>query len=123
LPYTVTIEDRFVHVDLSGLISREDLKSVDQEMPLIAAQLGFGPNVLHSFAGVTGHSYELITAYMVSVIRKRIRIPQPVKSALVATTPATKRMAELFQELDATPNLTIEVFGSDPEARAWLDAT
>jgi hypothetical protein len=121
MPYTYTVEDRIVHIAWDGTISRQDLQSVDQEMPRLAVRLGFGPNVLHTFAEATGHNYELITAYMVSLIRKRIAIPHPVKSALVATTPETKRMAELFRELDATPNLTIEVFASEAAAREWLD--
>jgi len=123
MPYTYTIEDRIVHVAWNGVVSKEDLQSIGGAIPRIAAELGFAPNVLHTFGQMTGYTFQPIAAYVVALVRKRAHIPHPVRSASVATTPETKKMAQFFKTLNRSPNLTMEVFDSEQAARAWLNET
>ena len=87
VPYTYTIEDRIVHLAWSGVVAKEDLQAIGREMPRLAAELGFAPDVLHTFDAVAGYSFQPIAAYALSLLRKRVVIPYPVRSAAVARTP------------------------------------
>ena len=121
MPYSYIIEGRVVHIVWSGVISKEDLQSVGKAMPRLAAELGFAPDVLHTFDTVIGHSFQPLAAYMFSLLRKRVEIPNPVRSAAVATTPEGKSMARMMATLNRNHNLEMKVFASEEAARRWLD--
>ena len=120
MPYTYTIEDRIVHIAWAGVISKDDLQSIGKDIPRLAGLLGFAPDVLHTFDGMTGYSFQPIAAYVLSLVRKRVTIPHPVRSASVAKTPEMQKMARFFQSLNRTKNLEMEVFESEGAARHWL---
>lgn len=123
MPYSSIIEGRVVHIVWSGVMSREDLQSLGKGMPRIAAELGFAPDVLHTFDAVTGHSFQPLAAYMLSLLRKRVEIPTPVRSAAVATTAEGKSMARMMATLNRNHNLEMKVFESEEAARRWLGRT
>jgi hypothetical protein len=120
MPFTHTIEDRIVHVEWAGIVSKEDLQAIGKLMPRLSAELGFAPDVLHTFDAVTGYGFQPIAAYMVSLLRKRAVIPCPVRSASVVKTPEAKSLASIFKALNRSPNLTIEIFESEAAARRWI---
>ncbi|MBK8475551.1 MAG: hypothetical protein IPL39_04370 [Opitutaceae bacterium] len=122
MPYTYTIEDRIVHLAWSGVVAKEDLQAIGREMPRLAAELGFAPDVLHTFDAVAGYSFQPIAAYALSLLRKRVVIPYPVRSAAVARTPESLALARIFIALNRTRNLTMEVFDSEEKARRWIAA-
>ena len=88
----------------------------------LAAELGFAPDVLHTFDAVAGYSFQPIAAYALSLLRKRAVIPYPVRSAAVARTPETLALARIFIALNRTRNLTMEVFDSEEKGRRWIAA-
>lgn len=120
MPYSYVIEDRVVHVSWQGVVSREDLQSIGQAMPRIARELGFPPDVLHTFEATTGYSFQPIAAYMLALLRKRVEIPSPVRSAVVAATRETRAVAKIFKALNRNHNLEMELFATEAEARRWL---
>jgi hypothetical protein len=120
MPYTYALEDRLVHITWSGVMAKEDLQAFGKDMPRIAAELGFAPDVLHTFDGVTGYSFPPIAAYMLSLLRKRVEIPTPVRSASVARTPEARAVAKMFAELNRTRNLEMRVFDDEASARRWI---
>ncbi len=120
MPFTHTVENRLLHFRWHGVISRKDLQTFGRNMPGLVASLGFSPNILHTFDGMKGHSFQPLMVYMFSLLRKRAQIPAPVKSAAVAKTPKVRAIARLFKACNHSPNLTIEVFESEEAARAWL---
>lgn len=122
VPYNYTIEDRIVHLAWSGVVSKEDLQAIGKEMPRLAAELGFAPDVLHTFDAVAGYSFQPIAAYALSLLRKRAVIPYPVRSAAVARTPETRALARIFVALNRTRNLKMEVFEAEEPARRWIAA-
>lgn len=120
MPYTYTVENRLVHIAWSGIVSKEDLRAIGLEMPRLAASLGFAPDVLHTFDAVTGYGFQPIAAYMLALLRKRVVIPHPVKSASVATTPEMRRLAQIFITLNRNHNLVMKMFDTEETARRWL---
>ena len=120
MPYTYTIEDRIVHIAWGGVISKDDLQAIGKDMPRLARELGFAPDVLHTFDGATGYSFQPIAAYALSLLRKRVVIPYPVRSASVVTTPEQRSLAKIFKALNRTHNLTMGIFDSEEAARRWI---
>lgn len=109
-----------MHVSWHGVITKEDLQAFGRAMPQIVGGLGFMPDVLHTFERVVAYSFQPITVYMFSLLRKRVHIPTPVRSAVVATTPSTLALAKVFKALNRTKNLEMEIFETEEKARLWL---
>ncbi len=122
MPFTYTLEDGLVHFRWSGVLTLADLQSISEVMPAVARQLGRAPQVLHNFDAVTSCDFPPIAAYEHSQQRRGIPIPNPVKSATIATTSEIRAMARVFQAVNHNPNLRMEIFGSEAAARAWLKA-
>ena len=120
MPYTHTIKDRIVHITWEGIVSKEDLQSIGKLMPRLSGELGFAPDVLHTFDAVTGYGFPPIAAYMLSLLRKRVAIPIPVRSAVVVKTKEAKGLAAVFKALNRSPNLTMELFDNEESALRWI---
>ncbi len=120
MPYSYTIEERIVHVSWHGVVDREDLASFGADMPRVGRALGYAPDVLHTFDGVTANNFQPIAAYLYSLLQKRVEIPNPIRAAIVATTPQGKAMAKVFKTLNRTHNLEMGMFGDEAAARRWL---
>lgn len=127
MPFTHTLEDKILHVTWFGVISREDLKAFGEAMPGLMQSLDFCPHILHTFDEVEGYDFQPIVVYTFSLLRKRVTIPTPVRSAALvrATHPERQKevaaLAKLFKAMNRTRNLTIEVFDDETEAREWLN--
>lgn len=121
MPYTHNIEDRIVHVCWYGAITQQDLDDFGSEMPRIGRSLGFAPDVLHTFAAVTGLGLKPIEAFTYSLRQNQEPIPNPIRSAIVADTGEGEALATVFKELNRTPNLEMKVFADESAARRWLE--
>jgi hypothetical protein len=80
-------------------------------------QCGDVPQLRHDFDAVEACDFPPISAYEHSVQRKRILIPQPIRSATIAKTSEVRAMARVVQALIRNPNLEMEIF--DTEAARW----
>lgn len=120
MPITCTTEGRIVHATWSGTIAKEDLESLGKGMPRIGRELGFAPDVLHTYEGVTGVSFEPVAAYHYALQQKQVSIPNPVRSAMVVTTKESEYLATIFKTLNRTANLEMKVFYDEASARRWL---
>ena len=120
MPYTYTIEGRIVHVAWHGTIAREDLESFGEAMPRVGRELGYAPDVIHTFEGTIGYSFQPIAAYMYSLLQRRAQIPNPIRAAIVATTQEGEALATVFKTLNRTRNLEMKVFSNEAAARLWL---
>lgn len=120
MPYTCAVEGRIVCVSWHGLLAQEDLDALGQDMPRIGRGLGFAPDVLHTFKAVTGLGFEPTAAYQYSLKQKAVRIPNPIRAAMVATTKENEYLATVFVKLNRATNLEMKVFFDEPSARCWL---
>jgi len=120
MPYAYTSKGRIVRVSWYGVVTQEDLKAFVADMPRVGRKLGFAPDVIHTFDGVTGHSFQPIAVYMYTLLQKQVQIPNPIRVAMVATTPEGQALAEVFKALNRMRNLEMDVFADEPAARRWL---
>lgn len=124
MPFTYSADGRLLRFAWSGVVTRDDLQRLNELMPelvpSIAMQCGDVPQVLHDFDAVEACDFPPISAYEHSVQRKRILIPQPIRSATIAKTSEVRAMARVVQALNRNPNLEMEIFDTEAAALAWL---
>ncbi len=120
MPIICTTEGRIVHAAWSGMITKDDLENLGKEMPRIGRELGFAPDVIHTYEGVTDVGFEPVAAYQYPLQQKQVSIPSPVRSAMVVTTKESEYLATIFKTLNRTPNLEMKVFYDEASARRWL---
>lgn len=124
MPFTHAIEGSLIHFRWSGVLTREGFQSLGEAMPGLVRQVwqstGRMPHVLHDFRATEGCDFPPLTAYEISLRRRTVPIPEPVKSAVVATPTGGWAMARVFQALNRNDNLVMELFETEEAARAWL---
>ena len=120
MPYSCTNDGRVVHVSWHGLLAQDDLDSLGKEMPRIGRGLGFAPDVLHTFEGVTGLGFDPAAAYQYSLKQRQVEIPNPIRAAMVVTTKESEYLATVFMKLNRATNLEMQVFFDEASARRWL---
>ncbi len=109
-----------MHIRWSGVLTQADLGRIGQLMPQLVRELGFIPQLLHTYDAVTGCDFPPLAVYEHSEQRRHLHIPQATRAALVAKTPVVRDMARVFQLLNRNPNLEMEIFDTEAAARAWL---
>ena len=119
MPYSHTIEGRIVHVCWHGIVAEDDLDVFGKEMPQLGRRLGFAPDVLHTFAEVTG-GLRPIEAFTYSLRQNQELIPNPIRAAIVVGGGEGEALATVFKELNRTPNLEMKLFADEAAARLWL---
>jgi len=104
-------------------VSPADLDVFGKEMPQIGRNLGFAPDVLHTFADIEGLGLSPIEAFTYSLRQNQEPIPNPVRCAIVTGSDKNTALAIVFRDLNRTPNLTMKVFTDEAAARRWLART
>lgn len=122
MPYKATQTDGYVHIQWHGMLKAQDLLALAHELPRIGATLGYAPNVLHTFAGMTGTQIEPWSMLQHSLRRRDTPMPNPIRVAWVTDDAEIRRMGELFQELNRNPNIEISVFDAGAAAKIWMQA-
>ncbi|MFT3829050.1 MAG: hypothetical protein QM691_05010 [Opitutaceae bacterium] len=120
MAYSYTVDGRIVHVRWRGTLAGGDLEAFGKEMPLLGRRLGFAPDVLHTFDETVASGFEPISAYHYSLQLKQVKIPNPIRAAVVASTKQGEAMATVFQTLNRTPNLELRIFATEDAALRWL---
>lgn len=120
MPFSHQIEGRIVHLRWRGVMATEELSLIGPLMRELSRELGFVPQLLHTFDEISGCDLAPLAAYEHSAERQRVPIPKPARAAAVAKTVEVRDMARVFQLLNRNPGLEMEVFDSEEDARAWL---
>lgn len=125
MPFSCQIEGRIVHFCWSGVLHLAELQELGTEMPglstLVMQATGLPPQLLHNFDAVTDCDFPPVAVQAHSIRRQEMVIPWPVKSAVVASLGGGRSVARLFQALNRSNNLRLELFDSEAAAREWLD--
>lgn len=120
MPYSYAIEERLVLVAWYGVVGPEDLAAFGREMPEIGRGLGFAPDMIHSFAGVTETVFEPAGIFEYSQRQRLIPMPNPCRVAMVVTTKSNEYLVNVFKTFNHTPNLEMKVFRDEATARRWI---
>jgi len=103
MPYVLTKNERYIHLDWSGTITPSDLKSIGKDLTKVMAEWGFAPHVLHSFDQVEGMDFGPWVMFMHSLRREDTKLPNKSKSAHVAKSEKARSICKMFRELNRNP--------------------
>lgn len=120
MPYALTKKQGYVHLDWSGTMTADDLKSIGPSLAEVMAEWGRVPHVLHTFDRVEGMDFGPWAMFAHSVHREDTRIPWRSKSAHVAKTETARTVCKMVCELNRNPNIEMKLFSDEAEAVAWL---
>lgn len=120
MPIQIEICADHLHVRWSGIITAADLAQLFGELPAAVKRCRFTPHVLHTMEEEADLRIDTIEAFNYSKRRIPTAIPEPVRGAFVAHTPASVAIARNFANFNRSPNLTLRSFVSEKAALAWL---
>jgi hypothetical protein len=121
MPFTLTPGGPVLRIDFDDTITAADLEEVSAAFTRIeGAELRFTRR-LTVLTSVTRMEVGFEEVYALAQRRLARTMPYPVKSALVAATPAQVGMARMFQTLNDHLRTTVRIFPDVPAALAWLD--
>jgi len=120
MPFRLHIQAPLVHIEWYGELVNADFTRFLTELPKIGRQLGYAPNLLHTFDEVTDAHLHYDEANAQAEHRSRIALPNKIRSATVANRPLIYGFTRMFITLNSNPDIEMQVFSSQEEAHAWL---
>lgn len=116
----VRTDGPFIEVRISGVLSNEDFLALAAEARWIDQSEFAGRHritdisdvtkIEMTFQGLAGHADN----------RRRVELPNPVKSAIIAPQVAHYGVARMFQTLTDNPKMIIAIFPDADSAKRWL---
>lgn len=121
MPFRPTVEPGFLRLEFHGTVTRDDLDQALEAVETAEQTAQTAPHRLSDFTNAT--LGELPAAHVVQLAerRKATTLNNPIKSAIVAIRPVNVGFARMFQMLNDHPQITIRIFQTEIEARAWLE--
>ena len=120
MPYALTKKEGYVHLDWSGTLTSNDLKSIGKDLIKIMAEWGYAPHVLHTFDRVEGMDFGPWAIFIHSLLREDTKLPNKAKSAQVAKSEKVRSICKMFRELNRNQNIEMQLFTNEDAAIAWL---
>jgi hypothetical protein len=121
MSFHLTVEPEFLRLEFHGTVTRDDLDQAVEAVETVERTAQTTPHRLSDFTDAT--LGEVATGYIVQLAerRKATTVNNPIKSAIVAMRPVNVGFARMFQMLNDHPQITIRIFQTEIEARAWLE--
>lgn len=123
MPFSTRIDDGVLYTALFGHVTSGDLRDLIEVVADIERSMPEAPSRVTDLRGISGR--DLGFAAVVDMVDRRRRDPprNPVRSAIVATSLVTIGFARMFQTLNDTPKVTVEIFSTPEEADRWVRGT
>lgn len=120
MPASCEMIGDLLHVTFTGFLTPEELIQTARQVADLESRLEAAPNRITDLTAVTDSEIGSATVQEVAALRRRTRLPNPIRSALVAPLPVHMGFARMFQTLNDHPQITMQVFRDRSEALAWL---
>lgn len=122
MPYRVALDEPYVRVWFSGVLTGRDLREVADELREHERGLGMVPDRLVDMSDMLATSGTFNLAILASRVRAVQRFPNTFRSALVAPRVEVAGFARIFRILNRNPQIDVRVFDRVADAEAWLGA-
>ena len=120
MPYRVALDEPFVRVWFSGILTGADLRDVANELRAHERELGMVPDRLVDMSDMVATSTALNLAILAARVRGVQRFPNAFRSALVAPKVEVAGFARIFRILNRNPQIEVQVFAHVEAAERWL---
>lgn len=120
MPFSITLDGGVMRIVLTGTLTSEDLVRVADAMGEAEDAADVCPPRVTDLACVA--RFEVGFDDMFRLARRRRQQPpaNPIRSAVVASTPVQIGYARMLQTLNDHPQVTMRIFGDADGALAWL---
>ncbi|MET0399057.1 MAG: hypothetical protein ABW277_19850 [Longimicrobiaceae bacterium] len=120
MPFSISTDDGIMRIVLSGTLTSEELVRVADAMGEAEDAMVVCPPRVTDLERVT--RFEVGFEDMFRLARRRRQQPpaNPIRSAIVATTPVQVGFARMLQTLNDHPWVTMRIFPDADGALAWL---
>lgn len=122
MPYRVALDEPYVRVWFSGVLTGRDLREVADELREYERGLGMVPDRLVDMSDMLATSGTFNLAILASRVRAVQRFPNTFRSALVAPRVEVAGFARIFRILNRNPQIDVRVFDRVADAEAWLES-
>ncbi len=120
MPFEIKVEPDFVRATVWGVLTEADLWALVDAAEAIERSSPRIPDRLTDLTGVEGVQLGFPAVRALAERRRTAAFPNAFKSALVARDPVMVGFARMFQTLNDSPQITIEIFSDEDAALAWL---
>ena len=120
MPITTRCANGLMEIRMAGRVSAADLKAHMREVATIESKVAVTPNRIMDLRDGTAGDVKFENLHGLAEARRIAVLKNPIKTAILATTPVQIGLARTFQTINDNPQITIQIFREESEARAWL---
>jgi hypothetical protein len=120
MPYSIDEEGGVLRARFVGALTGTELHAFIDEVDAKLAPRPQWPNNLIDLRAVELSALGFTDMMSIAKRREAIQPPSPIRTAILADSPALTGFARMFQSLNHNPNITIQVFSDAAEAESWL---
>jgi hypothetical protein len=122
MPYSVEEEGTILRATFSGVMTGEDLHAFAVDIETLLATRDRVPNNLLDLRAVEPSRLSFNDLLSLAKLRETVKLPNPIRTAIVADSPTMTGFARMYQSLNQNPSVTIQVFTDVAAAERWLTA-
>ena len=120
MPYRVELDEPFIRVWFSGVLSGANLREVADELRAHEREIGMVPDRLVDMSRMVATDAAFNLAILAARVRGIQRFPNAFRSALVAPKVEVAGFARIFRILNRNPQIDVQVFQRVEDAERWL---
>jgi len=109
-----------VLIEFSGTVSKSEFLEGAQALTALEADADCPRSRLYLLGGMFARDLDFATLNAALEQRRDETFASPVRSAVVATTPAAVNVARLVTAMNTNDQITIQTFRAREDAEAWL---
>ena len=120
MPFSLSSESGVERIAISGTLTPADLERLADTLLEMEGASAVCPHRVTDLTDLT--RFDVGFDDMFSLARRRRAVPpaNPIRSAIVASTPVQLGFARMFQTLNDHPQVTLRIFADLDAALAWL---
>lgn len=122
MPCAVTRTPGWVLIEFSGTVSKREFLDGVQWLSALEADANCPRSRLYLLDGMFARELDFATMNGALEERHSTTFAAPVRSAVVATTPAAVNVARLVTAMNTNEQISIQTFRAREDAEVWLNS-
>ncbi len=120
MPCVVTRTPQWVLIEFSGTVSKQEFVTAVAEVDALERDAGCPRDRLYVLGGLFARELDFVTLNGALEARRTATYAAPIRSAVVATTPAAVNTARLVTAINTNEQIRVQTFRAREDAEAWL---
>ena len=120
MPYTVAMDGPIMRIALRDVLTTAELHQTGDAMEEIENAAAVTPSRIVDLLGLSAAAIDFAALYSLAERRRSFVPKNPIRTAIVATSPVAVGYARMFQTLMTNPRITIEIFETIEAGERWI---